>query len=75
MQRDVARLDEAYADSGAFLAGSELSLGDLFVAPIVATLAMFPEGQQALGNAKRLASAFEKLRARPSFQEVHAGLG
>lgn len=75
MQRDVARLDEAYADGGAFLAGSELSLGDLFVAPLVATLAMFPEGQQALGNAKRLAGALEKLRARPSFQQVHAGLG
>lgn len=73
LQRDIARLDGAYA-GGAWIAGETLSLADLFVAPIVATLAPFPEGKAALDRAKHLSRAFEALSRRPSFQVAHAGL-
>jgi glutathione S-transferase len=73
MQRDIARLDGAYA-AGAWIAGDALSLADLFVAPIVATVSPFPEGRAALERAKHLSRAFEALSRRPSFQAAHAGL-
>ena len=73
MERDVALLDTAYA-GGAWIAGSTLSLADLFVAPIAQTISMFPEGKAALGNAKHLSRAFEQLAKRDSFARAHAGL-
>jgi glutathione S-transferase len=74
LERDVAKLDAAYAGRD-HLAGGALSLADLFVAPIVQTISMFPEGQRALSGATHLARAYDKLRARDSFAKVHAQLG
>lgn len=73
MRRDLELLDAGYADKE-YLAGAELSLADLFVAPIVATVGMFPEGQAALATTKHLARAFDSLRKRPSFGVAHAEL-
>jgi glutathione S-transferase len=73
MQRDVAVLDGAYA-GGAWIAGDALSLVDLFVAPIVQTISMFPEGQAALAKAHHLSRANEQLAKRDSFAKAHAGL-
>ena len=73
MQRDVARLDSAYAKS-TWMAGESLSLGDLFVAPIAFTVAMFPEGREALGKARNLSRAFEALSQRDSFHKAHDGV-
>lgn len=73
LERDVARLDTAYA-GGAWIAGDALSLADLFVAPIAQTIGMFPEGKAALGKARHLSRAFEQLASRDSFAKVHAGL-
>jgi len=73
MERDVALLDSGYAD-GAWLAGPTLSLADLFVAPIVQTIGMFPEGKAALEKAPHLSRAFALLAKRDSFAKVHAGL-
>lgn len=73
MERDITRLDGAYAGRK-WIAGDTLSLADLFVAPIVATVAAFPEGKAALGKAKDLARAFEALAGRESFAIAHAGL-
>lgn len=73
MQRDLARLDAAYAGRS-FLAGEALSLADLFVAPIVQTASMFPEGKAALAGAANLSRAYAALEQRPSFVQVHAGL-
>jgi len=71
MQRDVARLDSAYAKS-TWMAGESLSLGDLFVAPIAFTVAMFPEGREALGSCRHLTRAVDAFAARDSFAAVHA---
>jgi glutathione S-transferase len=73
MQRDLARLDAAYAGGG-WIAGDALSLADLLVAPIVQTVAMFPEGKAALADARHLTRAYDQLAGRASFAQVHAGL-
>ncbi len=74
LEQDLTRLDAAYANSK-WIAGETLSLADLFVGPIVATVAMFPEGKAALGKARSLSRALEQLAQRESFVTAHAGLG
>jgi hypothetical protein len=44
------------------------------VAPIVQTIAMFPEGRAALEQAPELSRAFAQLARRDSFATVHAGV-
>lgn len=73
MERDVARLEGAYVGRQ-WIAGDRLSLGDLFVAPIVQTLTMFPESQAALARAPSLMRAYAALEQRESFVKAHAGL-
>jgi glutathione S-transferase len=73
MERDVARLDGAYAQH-AFIAGDAPSLADLLVAPIIQTVSMFPEGKRAVAAAGNLSRAYANIRARPSFESVHAGM-
>lgn len=73
LRRDLELLDAGYARSE-FLAGAELSLADLFVAPIIATIGMLPEGQATLATTKHLARAFDTVRKRPSFAVAHAEL-
>jgi len=71
MQRDLGLLDGAYARS-TWIAGDAVSLADLFVAPIVATARMFPEGQSALAGCRHLTRAVDAFAARDSFAAVHA---
>ena len=73
MEREVARLEEGYAGRQ-WLAGDRLSLVDLFVAPIVQTFGMFPEGQAALAKAPTLSRNQAEMEKRPSFLQAHAGL-
>ncbi len=73
MDRDVGRLDGAYAHH-AYIAGDAVSLADLLVAPIIQTISMFPEGKRAVAAAGNLSRAYAKLRARPSFETVHEGM-
>ncbi|MEO7734555.1 MAG: glutathione S-transferase family protein [Kofleriaceae bacterium] len=73
LERDLARLDTAYAHGG-WIAGDALSLADLFVAPIVQTISMFPEGRAALGHTKHVSRALDQLASRDSFTQVHAGV-
>lgn len=73
LTRDFGLLDAAYAEQP-WLAGDALSLADLFVAPIVATVAHFPEGKAALESNRNLARSFARLVERRSFEAAHAGL-
>lgn len=50
-----------------YLAGADLSLADLYVAPIVSYLKMLPEGQEALAGLSAIDDWFDKVSARPSF--------
>jgi len=73
MEANLARLDAAYAKD-TYIAGDAVSLADLLVAPIVQTVGMFPEGQQALAKTPNLARAYALLAKRDSFAQVHAKL-
>lgn len=73
MEREVARLEEAHAGRQ-WLAGDRLSLADLFVAPMVQTFSMFPEGQAALAKAPTLSRNLAEMEKRTSFLKAHAGL-
>ena len=73
MERDMTVLDHAYART-AWIAGETMSLADLFVAPIVQTASMFPEGKAALGKATHLSRAYEQLAKRDSFAKAHEGM-
>jgi glutathione S-transferase len=66
LTRDLELLDAAYADSE-WIAGDALSLGDLFVAPYVQTVAMFPEAAAVLERCRNLSRAFAALQARDSY--------
>lgn len=74
LERDLGRLDAAYRNKS-FIAGDALSLADLFVAPILASVSAFPEGKQAIGKTENLGRILGAFAGRKSFQEVHAGLG
>ncbi|MCH9683224.1 MAG: glutathione S-transferase family protein [Deltaproteobacteria bacterium] len=73
VERGIGMLDRAL-DGQPFLTG-ELSLADLLLAPIVTTLAPFPEGGQQLdrsSNVRRWLTALEQL---PCGQFLHAPRG
>ncbi|HZO12352.1 MAG TPA: glutathione S-transferase family protein [Polyangiaceae bacterium] len=71
LERDFALLDEGYARQP-YLGGESLCLADLFVAPIVQTVGMCPEGQAVLERTTNLRRAYQALSKRESFKAVHA---
>lgn len=62
-------LDRTVAKTG-FLAGDSFTLADINVLPILAYLRNFPESGAAIAAAKSLSSYFDRLSARPSFQNT-----
>jgi len=74
MRQQLAALEQAYA-GGSFLVGGVLTMADLFVAPILAYLPLFPEGRQLLGDCPNLRRAQAALAERPSFKATAPELG
>lgn len=72
LERGVALVDNAY-NSGKWLAGSEISLADLFWGPVLATLEMCPEGGQLITDSKNLRRVLEQLSERPSAKFLRVG--
>lgn len=70
LEHDFGQLDKAYAAGGGFLAGGRLSLADLFVAPIVYTVAQFPEGKAVLEGCPSLRKFQAAFEQRESFKKV-----
>jgi glutathione S-transferase len=66
LKRQVAVLDRAVAQTG-YLAGDSYTFADINLMPILAYLMQFPEGGDAIRNAKHLAAYFERHSRRPSF--------
>ena len=62
----LAVLDRAVGDAG-FLAGSSVTLADLFLAPILFYLRRLPEGADLMAAAPDLERAYGAIAARPSF--------
>jgi len=58
-----------------YLAGSEYSLADMFVAPIVFYAQILPEGQQVLKGKDNIGSWFGKVSARKSFAGTAPQMG
>lgn len=64
--RCLQAMEAALADRP-WLAGDELSLADLFLAPILADLASQPDGAALLRDSNRLAAWLDAIAARESF--------
>lgn len=62
---------EAALAGNQFLAGTQISLADLFLAPIIASVMRTPEGQAMVPNDKAITRWFEAMTARPSFAAAH----
>jgi glutathione S-transferase len=66
---------ERLRGSGPWLAGHDLSLADLHLAPIVAYLTMIPEGTELLNTHKPLQAWWQHMSERPSMQKTAPKLG
>jgi glutathione S-transferase len=69
VQHEIGLLDRAVAKGG-FLAGDSFTFADINVLPILAYLRNFPESGAAITAAKSLSAYFDRLSARPSFQNT-----
>jgi len=67
LQKQIGILDAAVAKTG-YLAGSQYTLADINVLPILFYVNRFPEGSAALKSTKNLGAYFERHSARPSFK-------
>ncbi|MGZ2745832.1 SRPBCC domain-containing protein [Burkholderia stagnalis] len=66
--------DTAYGGRD-YLVGGERSMADLFLAPILAYVGMFPEGAELLRKYPNVTRAQAVMRERPSFAATEAALG
>lgn len=66
MPAQLDALDQAYGGND-YLCGSNVCAADLFLAPILAYVQMFPEGGQLMASRPNLMRAQGVMRQRPSF--------
>ncbi|MBR0666451.1 glutathione S-transferase family protein [Roseomonas hellenica] len=66
LQRQVAVLDQAVAATG-YLVGGRFTFADINVMPILAGIQRYPEGRQAMADARALTAYFQRHAQRPSF--------
>jgi glutathione S-transferase len=69
LKDEIGLLDRAVAKGG-YLAGDSFTFADINVMPILFYLQKFPESSAAIAAAKPLAAYYERLAARPSFQNT-----
>jgi glutathione S-transferase len=67
-------LEQAYGERD-YLVGSTVSMADLFLAPILAYLGMFPEGAALLETHPNVRRGHAVMRERPSFTATQPQLG
>jgi glutathione S-transferase len=75
MECAVRALEELADPTGPFLCGSELSLADLHVAPVMAYFSGTPEGKHLLAKSPRLQRWWQKMAERPSMARTQPKLG
>lgn len=66
---------ERLMGAGPWLAGSEVTLADLWLAPVLAYFQMVPEGQKAMAGRTALQGWWSRVQARPSFTRTAPKLG
>jgi glutathione S-transferase len=69
VQEEIDLLDRAVAKGG-FLAGDSFTYADINLMPILFRVQQLPEGAAAVAAAKPLADYYQRLAARPSFQNT-----
>ena len=69
VEQEVGLLDRAVAKTG-FLVGDGLTYADLNLMPILFLVRQLPEGAAAMAAAKPLSDYYQRLAARPSFQNT-----
>ena len=69
LKDEIGLLDRAVAKGG-YLAGDSFTFADINVMPILFYLQKFPEAAAAIAAAKPLAAYYDRLAARPSFQNT-----
>jgi glutathione S-transferase len=69
VEQEVGLIDRAVAKTG-FLVGDGLTYADLNLMPILFLVRQLPEGAAAMAAAKPLSDYYQRLAARPSFQNT-----
>jgi len=69
ISQQLAIFDSAYGDKN-LLAGANLSLADLFLAPILAYVAAMPEGKELMQAVSNVTRAQAAMRERASFRDT-----
>jgi glutathione S-transferase len=69
VEQEVGLLNRAVAKTG-FLVGDGLTYADLNLMPILFLVRQLPEGAAAMAAAKPLSEYYQRLAARPSFQNT-----
>ena len=60
-------MERELGDGRAYIAGDELTLADLFLAPVLFYVRMTPEGDRLLADRPAIGRWYERVSARPSF--------
>jgi len=71
----IAALEAAADASGPFLCGTEISLADLHLVPVMDYFSQTDEGRKALAGAPRLARWWQAIGTRPSVVKTRPQLG
>lgn len=66
---------ERILGGGPYLAGPRLSLADLYLAPVLAYLAMTPEAGELLGPHRKLKEWWRSMDSRPAMEKTRPNLG
>jgi len=69
VQEEIGFIDRAVAKGG-FLAGDSFTYADINLMPILFLVQKLPEGAAAVAAAKPLSEYYQRLAARPSFQNT-----
>ncbi len=74
IDKHLAVFEQVYGNRD-YLVGGELSMADLFLAPILSYVAMFPEGAELLKKYPNVRRAQATMQQRPSFAATQAQFG
>jgi glutathione S-transferase len=69
VEQEIGLLDRAVAKTG-FLVGDSLTYADINLMPILFLVRQLPEGAAAMAAAKPLSDYYQRIAARPSFQNT-----
>lgn len=75
VEKAVAALEALTDGTGPFLCGSEISLADLHLAPVIAYFSGTPEGKKLLPTTPRLGRWWQSISTRPSVVKTEPKLG